>query len=83
MRGVPGGKHPTALTVVGLTGSFESANERGPNDRVMYQTRVSSFVSNSLDVTAQAVMSADRRSMRLSVSPVFAPLAVRAYRRAS
>jgi len=48
--------------------------DRSPNDRILYQTKVSSFVSNSLDVTAQAVMSADRRSMRLSLSPVFAPL---------
>jgi hypothetical protein len=40
----------------------------------LYQTKVSSFVSNSLEVTAQAVMSADRRSMHLSISPVFAPL---------
>src|SRR5437660_7266191 len=32
MRGTPGGKHPTEFNVVGLTGSFESSNERGPND---------------------------------------------------
>jgi hypothetical protein len=32
MRGTPGGKHPRAFTVVGLTGSFESSTARGPND---------------------------------------------------
>src|SRR5690348_6033209 len=32
MRGTPGGKHPTEFNVVGLTGSLESSNERGPND---------------------------------------------------
>ena len=49
----------------------------GPSDKdkVLYQTKVSSFISNSLDVTAQAVMSADRRSIRLQMSPVYAPLA--------
>jgi len=47
--------------------------DRGPsvNDRTVYQTKVSSFIRNSLDVTAQAVLSADRRSVRLSVKPVF------------
>src|SRR5579872_3023653 len=32
MRGTPGGKHPTEFSVVGLTGSLESSNDRGPND---------------------------------------------------
>src|SRR5579871_4588288 len=32
MRGTPGGKQPTEFTVVGFTGSFESSNERGPNE---------------------------------------------------
>src|ERR1700733_10704003 len=31
-RGIPGGKQPTALSVVGLTGSFESSTARGPKD---------------------------------------------------
>jgi tetratricopeptide (TPR) repeat protein len=56
------------------TRSVGKIPDASPNDRVMYQTKVSSFVSNSLDVTAQAVMSADRRSVRLSIAPVFAPL---------
>ncbi len=38
---------------------------------MLYQTRVKPFVQNSLDVTAQAVLSADRRYVRLSMTPVF------------
>ena len=74
--------------VKGIRGSFGSpgasaapekqtvrtAPAPSPNDRVLYQTRVSSFVANSLEVTAQAVMSADRRSVRLSVQPMYTPL---------
>ena len=36
-----------------------------------YQTRVKPFVGNSLSLTAQATISADRRYVRLSVAPVF------------
>jgi len=39
-------------------------------DRTLYQNRVRSFVANSVDVTAQAVLSADRRSVRVSLTPV-------------
>jgi len=46
-------------------------SEPSPNDRTLYQTRVKPFVQNSLDVTAQAVLSADRRYVRLSMTPVF------------
>jgi tetratricopeptide (TPR) repeat protein len=41
------------------------------NDRLLYQNRVQSFVANSVDVTAQAVLSADRRSVTVSLKPVF------------
>ena len=37
----------------------------------MYQTKVRSFVKNTMDVTAQAVISADRRYVRVSLNPVF------------
>ncbi|HJT78627.1 MAG TPA: hypothetical protein VJ739_15600, partial [Gemmataceae bacterium] len=40
-------------------------------DRVGYQTRLSSFVRSGADMTAQATWSPDRRSVRLSVEPVF------------
>ena len=45
--------------------------ERSPAERVAYQTRVSPFVSNSADLTVQASVSADRRYVRLSMSPIF------------
>ena len=41
------------------------ASAPSPNDRTLMQNRVSSFVQNSMDVTAQAVLSADRRYVRL------------------
>jgi tetratricopeptide (TPR) repeat protein len=41
------------------------------NDRTLYQTRVKPFVQHAMDVTASAVLSADRRSIRLSMTPVF------------
>jgi tetratricopeptide (TPR) repeat protein len=41
------------------------------NDRTLYQTRIKPFVKNAMDVTASAVLSADRRSIRLSMTPVF------------
>ena len=42
-----------------------------PNDRTLYQTRVKPLVQNAANVTAQAIISADRRYVRLSMSPVF------------
>jgi hypothetical protein len=41
------------------------------DDRTLYQTRVRPFVKNALDVTASAVLSADRRYVRLSMTPIF------------
>jgi hypothetical protein len=50
---------------------------RGPetqkDDRVLYQTKLSSFVKDSMDLTAQAVLAADRRSVRVTVAPVYTP----------
>jgi hypothetical protein len=48
--------------------SAPKSNER---DRMLYQAKVSSFVKNSLEVTAQAVVTADQRSVRLSLAPVY------------
>jgi hypothetical protein len=42
-----------------------------PSDRTLYQTRVAPFVTDSIDVVAQAAISADRRYVRLSMAPVF------------
>ncbi|HZY87933.1 MAG TPA: hypothetical protein VFE78_24070, partial [Gemmataceae bacterium] len=42
--------------------------KRSAGERTLYQTRVAPFVSNTADVTAQAVISADRRYVRLSLN---------------
>jgi hypothetical protein len=42
-----------------------------PDDRTVFQNKVRSVVANTLEVTAQTVLSADRRSVRLSLSPVY------------
>jgi hypothetical protein len=49
----------------------DKGSETPLNDRLLYQTRVKPFVQNAMDVTAQATISADRRYVRLSMSPVF------------
>jgi len=62
---------------LGASGSSASAREpvramdgaRG--EQMAYQTQVKPFVSNSLSLTAQATISADRRYVRLSVAPMF------------
>jgi hypothetical protein len=41
------------------------------SEQVTYQTRVAPFVTNSIDLTAQATISADRRYVRLSMTPMF------------
>ena len=43
----------------------------GPGDRVVYESKLSSFIQNTMDVTTQTVLSADRRSLRTSMAPVF------------
>jgi hypothetical protein len=43
----------------------------GEEERTVWQTKVKQFVTNSVDVTAQATISADRRYVRLSLTPVF------------
>jgi hypothetical protein len=40
-------------------------------EQLAYQTRVQPFVSGSVNLTAQATISADRRYVRLSVAPMF------------
>jgi tetratricopeptide (TPR) repeat protein len=66
--------------VTGLRGSVTGAGT--PADRpvkvddkqreqLTYQTKVSPFVTNSFDLTAQATISADRRYVRLSLAPSF------------
>jgi hypothetical protein len=44
------------------------APPKGNTDEIVYQTKVAPFVVGSSDVTAQAIISADRRYVRLSLS---------------
>jgi tetratricopeptide (TPR) repeat protein len=45
--------------------------DRSASERVAFQTKVSAFVGNGADLTLQGVVSADKRFLRLSMSPVF------------
>ncbi len=62
----------TGSPIAGIAASKPSRHdlEPRPNDKVLYQTKVTSFVKNALDVTAQVTLSADRRTARLSLTPV-------------
>jgi hypothetical protein len=44
---------------------------RNQPEEVAYQTGVSPFLPSDVSLTAQAVVSADRRYVRLSVNPIF------------
>jgi tetratricopeptide (TPR) repeat protein len=71
-RGFSGGVTSQGSTV--MPSQFKagkSAPVPANDDRTLYQTRVKPFVQNAMDVTAQAVISADRRYVRLSMTPVF------------
>jgi hypothetical protein len=48
-----------------------NAAEPGARDELAYQTRVAPFFNNRIDATVQAVLSADRRYVRLSLAPTF------------
>jgi hypothetical protein len=47
------------------------ASAPSADDRVLYQNKVANFMKQSLDVTAQTVLSGDRRTLRLSLTPEF------------
>jgi hypothetical protein len=55
----------------GRTSRSVKAAAPSPNDRTLLQQKISSFVKNSMDVTAQAVLSSDRRTVRVSLTPAF------------
>ena len=52
------------------------ASAPSADDRVLYQNKVANFMKQSLDVTAQTVLSGDRRTLRLSLTPEFNAAAV-------
>jgi hypothetical protein len=63
----------------GRTGSFGATPNRGKvslnrnqPEEVNYETRVSPFAPSNIDMTVQAIVSADRRYVRLNVAPMFA-----------
>jgi tetratricopeptide (TPR) repeat protein len=70
-RGFNGAMTSTGQPVLPSQIKSGKASDPTPNDRTLYQTRVKPFVQNAANVTAQAVLSADRRYVRLSMSPVF------------
>jgi hypothetical protein len=66
LRGTTGG-----LGVAKKPGVTLKAGERGKGDQVVYESRVEPFVAGTTQVSAQAVVSADRRWVRIGLSPVF------------
>jgi len=64
-RGAMGGGAPV------VSAEPVKVSSPNPRDEVLYQTRVQSFVKNSLDVTQQVVLSADRRQVRINYAPNF------------
>jgi hypothetical protein len=62
-------------TPVGMDGPGGLSSGRQPDpglqDDLAFQTRVSPFVNNNIDVTVQAALSADRRYVRLSMTSTF------------
>jgi hypothetical protein len=70
-RSISGGAGSTLGRYAGSR-RFRGRSAVNPADRTVYQNKVSSFVKNAMDVTARTVLSADRRSVRVSLTPVFA-----------
>jgi len=63
---------PYGVEGLGVPGlADEKVPDPSKQDQVAYQTRVKPFANDRVDVTVQAVLSADRRYVRLGVSPVF------------
>jgi hypothetical protein len=50
---------------------LDDARKGSPAERVAFQNRVAPYVSNTVDVTAQASITPDRRFVRLSLTPAF------------
>jgi tetratricopeptide (TPR) repeat protein len=65
--GMAGGLNSTGVAA----NTKPSAPPRGSIEELAYQTKVAPFVSNSMDLTAQAVVAADGSYVKLSMAPVF------------
>jgi hypothetical protein len=70
VQGVTVGIHGSTVGM-GETTSAPAPSSVTPMGGEQYQSKLSSFIANSLEVTTQTVMAADRRSMRVSMTPVF------------
>jgi hypothetical protein len=72
-RGFSGGivSHGKPVLPSEIKSGKRDPNATPDNDRTLYQTRVKPFVQNAMDVTASAVISADRRYVRFSMMLVF------------
>jgi len=72
-----GGTYSPGLTLAPpVKSAIDPSGKAGGGDQVLYQTRVNSFVRNTVDIQAQAVVAQDRRSVRLSVTPVINPATI-------
>ena len=69
--GVVRGFHGGSVAAAGPAVPEGPAPDPKPSDRVLYQNRVAPFMQNSVDVTSQAALSADRRYVRVSLGAVF------------
>jgi tetratricopeptide (TPR) repeat protein len=70
VQGVTVGIHGSTVGM-GETMPTSAPASMTPMGGEQYQSKLSSFIANSLEVTTQATMAADRRSMRVSMTPVF------------
>jgi tetratricopeptide (TPR) repeat protein len=70
-RGLRGGTYSPGTRRSSARPAAAPPPRAAASDRMFYQTRVAPFVKNSVDVTARAVLSADHRYLKVSLSPVF------------
>ena len=69
-QGVTVGFHGSTAGL-GTTVAPAPSSAPASGDHVVYESKLSSFIANTMEVTSQTMLSADRRSMRVSMTPVF------------
>ena len=70
-QGVTVGFHSSTAGLGSTVMAPPPATGPSTGDHVVYESKLTSFIANTMEVTGQAVLSADRRSMRVSMTPVF------------
>jgi hypothetical protein len=70
--GVVRGFHGGSVAAASPTAPADAPPDAKPGDRTLYQQRVSPMFQSSADVTAQAVLTADRRFVRVTLGASFA-----------